>query len=287
VPGIEGGSTQPPGIDCDESSEKIDGSKPAVDGAYTVVCSRPLESSRRIVMFASLRAWQLTSTPRSRVGACLLLVCALACGGGKKEPSVAEALAQSDKKAEEAKKAKEAADKKLAEAAKKAKEGVLEHPWTFDEVKASLVIGTALAYEMSGKNAKGKTVSDRLLGEVKGSSDTDVKVLQYKESQKGDPAVTQPQGYAWDKLSPFFHVERSETKVLRTESVQVPAGTFDCVVADVTGFFGNSYTVWMIVDKPGIYAQVVEHPNAGAATEGKGKDQTEITYKLASLEHKG
>lgn len=231
-------------------------------------------------MFARLRPWQLTGT-------LLALGLASGCGGGKKEPSVSEALAQSDAKAKEAKEAKAAEDAKLAEAAKKAKEGVLEHPWTFDAVKAGLPIGTALAYEMSGKNAKGKPVSDRLLAEVKGASDTDVKVLQYKESQKGDRAVTQPQGYAWEKLSPFFHVEQSKVELLRKESVQVPAGTFDCVVADVTGFFGNHLTVWMIADEPGIYAQVVEHPNTGAATEGKGKDQTEITYALASIEHEG
>ena len=230
---------------------------------------------------------------RTRQNCGTLLVLVLACGsgpacdGGKKEPSVSEALSQSDKKAQDEKAAKAAEDQKLADAAKKAKEGVLEHPWTFDAVKAGLPPGTALTYEMSGKNAKGKPVSDRLLAQVKGASDSEVKVLQYKESQKGDPAVTQPQGYGWEKLSPFFHVDRSETKVLRKESVQVPAGTFDCVVADVTGFFGNNLTVWMIADKPGIYAQVVEHPNTGAPTEGKGKDQTEITYKLAAIEQKG
>lgn len=228
-------------------------------------------------MLARLRAWQLTGT---------FLALALACDGGKKEPSVSEALAQSDKKAADEKAAKAADDAKLADAAKKAKEGALEHPWSFDQVKSGLPVGTALAYEMSGKNAKGKPVSDRLLGEVKGGSDTDVKIVQYKESQKGDPAVTQPQGYAWDKLSPFFHVEQSKTEIVRRESVEVPAGKFDCVVAEVTGFFGNHFTVWMIADKPGIYAKVVEHPNTGAATEGKGKDQTEITYALASIEQK-
>jgi hypothetical protein len=231
-----------------------------------------------MAMFAPLRAWQLTGT---------LLALGLACGGGKKEPSVSEALTASDKKAEDAKKAKEAEDKKLAEAAKKAKEGVLEHPWTFDAVKGSLVNGTALTYEMTGTNAKGKPVSDRLLGEVRGEDGSTVKILEYKESQKGDPAVTQPQGHPWAKQSPFFWVEQSETKLLRTESVQVPAGTFECVVADLTGFFGNHFTVWMIADKPGIYAQVVEHANANAAdAKGKKKDLTEITYKLASIEQK-
>lgn len=224
-------------------------------------------------MFAAPRALPLVAALLALTPAC----------GGKKEPSVSEALAQSDAKAKDEKEAKAAADAKLAEAAKKAKEGVLEHPWTFDEVRTSLAIGTTLAYDMSGTNAKGKPVQDRMLGAVKGSRDADVKVVQYKESQKGNPAVTQPQGFGWEKLSPFFHVEQSETKLLRTETVEVPAGTFECVAAEISGFFGNRLTVWMIADKPGIYAKVVEHPNAGAEAD----DKTEITYALASIGHEG
>lgn len=235
-------------------------------------------------MSSPLRARQLA-------GGLLFLSLALACGGGK-EPSMAEALAQSDKKAEEAKKAKEAEAAKAAEAAKKAKEGVVEHPWSFDGVKTTLAIGTVLTYEMEGTNAKGKPVKDRLIGKIAGHDDLDVKILEYKESQKNVPAVMQPQGHPWGKLSPFFWVEQSETTILRKETVQVPAGSFDCVVAELTGFFGNHLTVWMIADKPGIYAQVIEHPNAkageGEAEGGKGnkdEDRTEITYRLASIEH--
>ena len=67
----------------------------------------------------------------------------------------------------------------------------------------------------------------------------------------------------WGKLSPFFHVDQSETTLTKKESVQVPAGTFDCVVADLKDFFGKQLTVWMVVDKPGVYAKVVEtYPNA-------------------------
>lgn len=197
---------------------------------------------------------------------------------------MSEALAQSDKKAEEEKKAKDAEAAKAAEAAKKAKEGVVEHPWGFDGLKTSLKIGTVLHWEMEGKNAKGKPVADRLYGEVAGHDDLDVKILEYKESQKDVPAVTQAQGHPWGKLSPFFWVEQNKTKILRKETVQVPAGSFECVVAEITGFFGNHLTVWMIVDKPGIYAQVIEHPNTQAV---EGEDQTEITYRLASIENKG
>lgn len=229
-------------------------------------------------MFAPLRAWQLT-------GALLGLSLAWSCGG-EKEPSMAEALAASDKKAEADKKAKEAEAAKAAEAAKKAKEGVVEHPWSFDGVKASLKIGTVLVYEMEGTNAKGKPVSDRLHGEIAGHDDLDVKILEYKESQKNVPAVMQPQGHPWVKLSPFFWVEQSDTTILRKETVQVPAGSFECVVAEITGYFGNHLTVWMIADKPGIYAKVVEHPNTKTG-EGEGEDLTEITYELASIENKG
>lgn len=237
-------------------------------------------------MFAPLRAWPRPGI-RPWMGLALVLALPLACGG-KKEPSMSEALAQSDKNTEAAKKAKEAADAEAAEAAKKAKEGVIEHPWSFDGVKTSLKIGTVLTYDMDGVDAKGKPVADRLLGEIAGHDELDVKILEYKESQKKVPAVMQPQGHPWNKLSPFFWVERNETKVLRKETVQVPAGSFDCVVAEVTGFFGNHLTVWMIADQPGIYAQVIEHPNTKASEgEGAGEDRTEIRYRLASIEHKG
>ncbi|MCX4243805.1 hypothetical protein [Paraliomyxa miuraensis] len=231
-------------------------------------------------MSAPLRARQLTG-----LVSVVTLTLTLACDG-KKEPSMAEALEQSDKKAEDEKKAKEAEAAKAAEAAKKAKEGVVEHPWTFDGVKTSLVIGTVLAWEMSGTNAKGKPVQDTLHGEIAGHDDLDVKILEYKESQKNVPAVMQPQGHPWGKLSPFFWVEQNETTILRKEAVQVPAGSFECVVAEITGYFGNHLTVWMIVDKPGIYAKVIEHPNTKSG-EGEGEDQTEITYALASIENKG
>lgn len=229
-------------------------------------------------MSSPLRAWL-------RAEALLTLTLILACGGGK-EPSMAEALAQSDEKAMAAKKAKDAEAAKAAEAAKKAKEGVVEHPWTFDGVKTSLKIGTTLTYEMTGTSAKGKPVEDRLHGEIAGHDDLDVKILEYKESKKDVPAVMQPQGHPWGKLSPFFWVEQSETTILRKETVQVPAGSFDCVVAELTGFFGNHLTVWMIEDQPGIYAQVVEHANTKASEDG-GEDATEITYRLASIEREG
>ena len=224
-------------------------------------------------MFAPSRARQL-------LGVALALTF-IACGGSG--PTMSEAAEQAEKRDEEAKKAKEEEDKKLAEQAKKAKENVLENPWHFDEVKSTLVIGTLLEYEITGTDAKGDPVEDGLHAEVVGGDTMDAKILQYKKSQEKLPAVKQPQGHPWANLSPFFWVEQSEVKVDRRETIEVPAGSFDCVVADITGFFGNHLTVWMIEDKPGIYAQVVEHPNTKNAEEG---DATEITYRLASITKK-
>lgn len=222
-------------------------------------------------MFAPLRTWQLFGA--------LVALC-MACGD---KESMSDALAKSDQKAEADKKAKEAERDKAGEAAKKAKEGVLEHPWSFDGVKTNLKIGTKLAWEMTGTDKKGKPISDTLHGEIHGHDDLDVKIMEYKESQKKIPAVMQPQGHPWGKLSPFFHVDQSETKLLRKESVQVPAGTFDCVVTEVTGFFGNHLTVWMIADQPGIYAKVVQHPNT-KNDDVKAAQPTDVTYALVSIE---
>lgn len=193
---------------------------------------------------------------------------------------MSEALAEADKNKAEQQKAKEAERDKAAKQAKAAKKGVLEHPWTFDGLKVGLPIGTILEYEIAGTDAKGKPVKDRLHAEVAGQDDNDVKILEYKQSQKDIPAVMQPQGHPWTKLSPFFWVEKVEVKLLRRESVQVPAGSFECMVADLSGFFGNHLTVWMVIDKPGVYAKVVEHPNTKNAEQD---DPTEITYTLVEL----
>jgi hypothetical protein len=50
------------------------------------------------------------------------------------------------------------------------------------------------------------------------------------------------------------------------------------VVLEIKGFFGSHRTVWAIPDKPGVYAKVVEHPNAA-----EKNDRTDLTYELLSI----
>lgn len=195
------------------------------------------------------------------------------------KPSAAEALEKTKEKDKAEKEAKAKAEKDAAAKAKAKKEGVLENPWTFDSVKASLTMGSKVSYAVSGLDAKGKEVTDEFWGEVKGNRPDEVAVTKTLASQKDTPQATQVARLPWAKSSPFFPVERAEVTLAGKESVTVPAGTFDCVKAEVKGFFGAHLTVWMAADKPGVYAKVEDHGNAN-----EEEDQTAMVYELTKHE---
>jgi len=199
----------------------------------------------------------------------------LACGGSKKDPP-ADAKKATDSKT----------DAKAAEAETKAPAkpkflapGKVELPWSFERVSVSLPAGTEIKYKLSGKDAKGKDVSDTFACTVKKISKKDVTTAcNTVETPSEDKGAGMPATRDWTKYSPLFAVERAEHELLEREKITVPAGEFDCVSAELKGFFGARYTVWMIVDKPGVYAKVIEKPNA--SSEG---DKTDKTYELSEL----
>lgn len=212
------------------------------------------------------------------IGALVALSPCLACDGDK-APSMAEALAKSDK-AE--------ADRKAAEEKKKAAVKVqpgladdpskVEHPWTVDKVRSGLPMGTVIKYAVSGLNAKGKDVTDAYRAEVKGNNENDVRIVQTLLSAADTPQATQVATLPWDRVSPFFAVEKATTEITGREKITTAAGEFDCIKADLKGFFGAHKSVWMPIGKPGIYAKVIDHGNANE--EG---DQTEMVYELSEL----
>lgn len=155
----------------------------------------------------------------------------------------------------------------------------LELPWTFDELKAQMPLGMKVTYALSGTDAKGKPVEDTWSATLKHNSEDEVGASATRESQKDSPLAGQVARHEWARTSPFFFVEKSETTVDRREKVTVPAGEFECVVAEEKGFFGAHLTVWMIADKPGVYAKVVDHGNAN-----EEEDQTELTYELTQID---
>jgi hypothetical protein len=187
----------------------------------------------------------------------------LACGDTNK-PSMAEALEDAAKRDEKEKKAKEEADAKAAAQKVEKKVDPKELPWTFDALKAGLLPGTRVKYSLTGTDIKGKK---------------EVGVVSTRESEKDKPQATQVAKTEWTRVSPFFFVERAEPEVIGRETIKVPAGEFETSVAELRGFFGTHLTVWMIVDKPGIYAKVADHGNANE--EG---DKTELVYELVEFQ---
>ncbi|KIG12870.1 hypothetical protein DB30_00937 [Enhygromyxa salina] len=204
---------------------------------------------------------------RPRLALALLLPLALlACDKAEDKPADATA-----DKAE--KPADKPADKPVAKPKK------LEQPWKPSDVIGAMKVGTTLVYKQTGKDIKGKDVDDDFKCEVKTASDTEVgTVCNGVNHPSEDKGATMVATAEWTEFSPFFSVSRPEVKLIERADLTVPAGTFDTVQAELAGFFGNNYTVWMIADKPGVYAKVLKHPNSG--TEG---DQTELVFELSSL----
>ena len=202
--------------------------------------------------------------------AVLLAVPALAaCDSAPKEEPNKEAKADEPKQDEA--KAEEAPKKKgLAPDA-------VELPWMREDVLGAIKAGTKMTYELSGKDGKGKDVSDTYECVVKKADDAGAGVAC---SRVDNPAKGEGQlaTLPWTKFSPTFALEKPEHTLVERTKVTVPAGEFDTVVVELKDFFQNTRKVWMVVDKPGVYAQVVDMGNTGAED-----DKTELTYKLKAI----
>jgi hypothetical protein len=190
----------------------------------------------------------------------------------KKDDKSADASAK--KADDEATKKDEPKAEKPADEPKK-----LEQPWKVSDVSGAMKAGTTLVYKQTGKDAKGKDVEDDYKCMIKSATNAEVGTVcngvNHPSEDKGANEVATAE---WNEFSPFFAVSRPEVKLVERADLTVPAGTFDTVQAELAGFFGNNYTVWMIVDKPGVYAKVHKHPNSG--TED---DKTELVFELASM----
>ena len=72
--------------------------------------------------------------------------------------------------------------------------------------------------------------------------------IQYSESIKGSMYNEYNDFFPQEELSPF--------RLATTETITVPAGTFNCKV--IEGFYDDAKVkYWMIIDKPGIYAKII------------------------------
>jgi hypothetical protein len=185
----------------------------------------------------------------------------------KKADKTADKKADAGKQADEAKKADKPAEKKL------------ELPWMREALHDAMPLGTVVMFKQTGKDAQGKDVEDDYRCEIKYSSATEVGTVcngvNHPSKDKGANEVAKAE---WTDFSPIFGVSRPEHTLVERADITVPAGTFDTVKVELKDFFGANYTVWMIADKPGLYAKVEKHPNSGV--EG---DKTEMVFELATL----
>lgn len=210
------------------------------------------------------------------VGTTCALALAVACGGGA--PTAAQAAKQAKAAVKDLRKAPSEGKDVKAAPKPAADPNKVELPWTFEKVRDAMEAGTVLAYARSGTNVKGKKIDDEFRWVVRRASADEVgtsgTITGGGEGQpSGEVALAQ-----WTQFSPFFTVEKPTHELKGREKVTVPAGEFDVIVADIKGVFGNRKTVYMVVDKPGVYAKVVEHPN-----EGAGKDKTNLTWELKEI----
>jgi hypothetical protein len=156
----------------------------------------------------------------------------------------------------------------------------LEHPWVASAMHGSLRGGTTLTYRQTGTDAAGKPVEDDYACVVKSASAREAgTVCNGVNHPSKDKGANEVATVEWTQYSPFFAVDKPSAKLVERADLTVPAGTFDTVQAELTDFFGTSYTVWMIADRPGVYAKVHKHANTN--TED---DKTDLVFELATIE---
>jgi hypothetical protein len=58
--------------------------------------------------------------------------------------------------------------------------------------------------------------------------------------------------------APLYPEHEYDFRVAGTETIHTPAGSFDCTVIEAIGDFDTAIKLWMINDKPGIYAKIIK-----------------------------
>ncbi len=56
----------------------------------------------------------------------------------------------------------------------------------------------------------------------------------------------------------LFPLKGDTFRISGEEEITTPAGTFQCLVLEIMGDFDTCKKAWMIKDKPGVYAKIIE-----------------------------
>jgi hypothetical protein len=62
----------------------------------------------------------------------------------------------------------------------------------------------------------------------------------------------------FDEYNSLYPEDDNSFRVVGTEQITIAAGTFDCTVIEAVDGWDHSKKLWMINDKPGIYAKIID-----------------------------
>jgi len=129
-------------------------------------------------------------------------------------------------------------------------------PWSEKELRAALQPGFTTVYDRTGTNDKGKAVSGTQRFEVKEVYEPTVAIDSTWEDPGTKERSSGNKELQWKNARFMASFSNSESRVLGSEKVETPAGTFDTVKVEVTNdFFKTRQIYWMIPDQPGVYAR--------------------------------
>jgi len=134
----------------------------------------------------------------------------------------------------------------------------LQIPWTGGDLQEAFSVGTEIVYSRTGTDEAGRQFGGTHSFKVEESSPQIVEI--YSIWEDGGERSHGTNAMVWEDAAFLFSYSNSQLKVLGSELVETPLGSFDTVVVEVShDFHGTRQTYWMIPDRPGIYARVVDH----------------------------
>jgi hypothetical protein len=79
----------------------------------------------------------------------------------------------------------------------------------------------------------------------------------YDKEHLPDDTALQPSCYDYDTYNKLFPLKEADFRIAGKEQITTPAGTFQCTVIEALGDFDTLEKMWMIDDKPGVYAKII------------------------------
>lgn len=150
----------------------------------------------------------------------------------------------------------------------------LKMPWTVEAVAAATKPGRKTIYRREGVDDDGTPVAGRLVLEVLPSEDGRFVIDRSFLADDGSAVSAGIISTDAPGITPFFSMG-NDFEIQRWEEVEVPAGTFECLVVVVESFFGGRWTYWLVPDQPGVYARWVEHFHP--------EDEQQIVHELIEV----